>query len=251
MAWSFAAAEAVMSRCQGAAILAFARWLATSTVPGPAESTFFLTSEFCHFEGALAVTRRLPRLIIIGPNVRTSAITLMSEGPVIAWPEGFGASGTDEAWFRSQFDPWVKQVRARPHVFLGYCSSARSTASELTLFIEHQLGLRVMNYAMDFSPGPTIYEQIEAAARVCACGIFLFTKDDPLQGKKGAAPRDNVVFEAGFFFRANGPDRVAIIREDGAKMPADLGGNVYIPLRDRNDITTIHSELRRFLDSAV
>jgi hypothetical protein len=70
--------------------------------------------------------------------------------------------------------------------------------------MEHELGLRVQNYAMDFSAGPTIYEQIEAVARICACGVFLFTKDDPLEGRGGAAPRDNVVFEAGFFFRANG-----------------------------------------------
>jgi predicted nucleotide-binding protein len=117
--------------------------------------------------------------------------------------------------------------------------------------MEHELGLRVQNYAMDFSAGPTIYEQIEAAARVCTCGIFLFTKDDPLEGKDGAAPRDNVVFEAGFFFRANGRDRVAVIREDGAKMPADLGGNVYIDLKDRGDIEPIHSQLRRFLQSAL
>jgi hypothetical protein len=250
MPWSFSSAEAVMSRCQGAAILAFARWSATSTVAGSGRSTF-LPSEYNHLEGALAFARRLPRLIITDANVREAGITLLSEGPVIFWPEGFGASGTGEAWFRRQFDPWAKQVRTRPHVFLGYCSSARSTASELTLFIERGLGLRVENYAMDFSPGPTIYEQIEAAARVCGCGIFLFTKDDPLEGKEGAAPRDNVVFEAGFFFRAKGRDRIAVIREEGAKMPADLGGNVYIPLKDRNDITPIHSELQRFLESAV
>lgn len=48
MPWSFAAAEAIMSRCQGAAILAFARWLATSTVATPAES-IFLPSEYNHF----------------------------------------------------------------------------------------------------------------------------------------------------------------------------------------------------------
>jgi hypothetical protein len=110
------------------------------------------------------------------------------------------------------------------------------------MFMEHELGLRVQNYAMDFLAGPTIYEQIEVAARVCACGMFLFTNDDPLEGRAGAAPRDNVVFEAGFFLRANGRGQVAVIREEGAKMPADLGGNVYISLKDRSDITPIHSQ---------
>lgn len=91
----------------------------------------------------------------------------------------------------------------------------------------------------------------KAAARSCACGIFLFTKDDPLEGIDGAAPRDNVIFEAGFFLRANGRDRVAVIREEGAKMPADLGGNVYISLKDRGDIAPIHSQIRRFLENAL
>jgi predicted nucleotide-binding protein len=104
---------------------------------------------------------------------------------------------------------------------------------------------------MDFLAGPTIYEQIEAAARVCACGLFLFTKDDPLEGKAGAAPRDNVVFEAGFFFRAYGRERVAVICEEGAKMPADLGGNVYIDLKDRANIASIHWQLQRFLQNAL
>jgi len=265
MAWSFEKAELVMSRCHGIAILAFVRWLAyerkslspwrTELAPLANEeamaSSFCLPSEYNHFEGALAFTRRIPRLVITDDRVRTAGITLLSEGPVIFWPEGPGAAGTNEPWFRDQFDSWATDVRSRPHVFLGYCSGARSTASELTIFMEHELGLRVKNYAIDFSAGPTIYEQIEEAARVCSCGVFLFTKDDPLEGKEGAAPRDNVVFETGFFLGANGRDRVAVIREEGSKMPADLGGNVYISLKDRSDITPIHSQLRRFLDGAL
>ena len=253
MAWSFDRAEQVMSRCQGAAILAFARWLAfPAKEEPPSEGSYLpLPSEYNHFEGALAFTRRLPRLVITDEQVRTAGITLLSQGPVIFWLEGFGAAGTDQAWFRDHFGLWVDQVRSRPHVFLGYCSGARSTATELTMYIERDLGLRVQNYEMDFLAGRSIYDQIETAARACACGVFLFTKDDPLEGIDGAAPRDNVIFEAGFFLRANGPDRVAVIREEGAKMPADLGGNVYISLKDRGDITPIHSQIQRFLGSAL
>lgn len=251
MAWSFEGAEMVMSRCQGVVILAFARWVVAPAKEEEASQRTYLPSEYNQFEGALAFTRRLPRLVITDQRVRTAGITLLSEGPVVFWPEGSGAAQTSETWFRDQFESWAEQVRARPHVFLGYCSEARSTASELTLFMERELGLRVQNYAMDFSAGPTIYDQIEKAARVCACGIFLFTKDDPLEGKEGAAPRDNVVFEAGFFLRGNGRERVAVIREDGAKMPADLGGSVYIDLKDRSDIAPIHWQLQRFLQRAL
>jgi predicted nucleotide-binding protein len=52
--------------------------------------------------------------------------------------------------------------------------------------------------------------------------------------KKGgtfqAAPRDNVVLEAGYFIRAKGKDRVLIVREAGAKLPADIGGTIYASL---------------------
>jgi hypothetical protein len=251
MGWSFENAEKVISRCQGVAILAFARWLAVPTTEEGMPESIYLPSEYVHFEGALAFARRLPRLVITDKRVRTSGITSLPEGPVIFWPEGSGAEGVGEAWFRDQFDPWAEQIRTRPRIFLGYCSGARPTATELTLFMERELGLKVENYAMDFSAGRTIYEQIETAARVCSCGVFLFTRDDPLVGKEGAAPRDNVVFEAGYFFRANGRDRVAVIREEGAKMPADLGGNVYIDLKDRSDITPIHWQLQRFLENAL
>ncbi len=250
MPWSFEGAEQVMSRCQGAAVLAFARWLAESA-KGPAGDYSYLPSEYNHFEGALAFTRRLPRLVVTDKGVRTSGITLLAEGPVIFWPEGYGAEGIEQEWFRRHFDPWAAKVRSRPHVFLGYCSSARSTATELIMFMERDLGLQVVDYAMDFMAGPAIYEQIDDAARLCRSGIFLFTKDDPLEGVDGAAPRDNVVLETGVFLHANGRERVAIIREEGAKMPADLGGNVYILLKNRNDITSIHSQIRRFLNNAL
>jgi predicted nucleotide-binding protein len=63
-----------------------------------------------------------------------------------------------------------------------------------------------------------------------------------------AAPRDNVVFEAGYFAAAKGRDRVLIIREYGAKMPADLGGNIYLSLPDRNDTRLIESSIRDFVN---
>ena len=39
-----------------------------------------------------------------------------------------------------------------------------------------------------------------------------------------AVPRDNVIFEAGYFIGLKGKRNVLIIRESGSKMPVDLGG---------------------------
>ncbi len=40
-----------------------------------------------------------------------------------------------------------------------------------------------------------------------------------------------------------------IIREAGAKMPADLGGDIYATLADRARLAPITQTLRRFIDA--
>jgi len=109
--------------------------------------------------------------------------------------------------------------------------------------------LSVLDWACDFDPATTILRQIEEASRRCGAGIFLFTNDDALSGKGGrgrAVPRDNVVFEAGFFSALKGKSRVLIVLEKGAKMPADLGGDIYASLDDKNNIQPIGAILQKF-----
>jgi predicted nucleotide-binding protein len=84
-----------------------------------------------------------------------------------------------------------------------------------------------------------ILDQIEQAAARSVGGIFLFTNDDDLADpgpEPKAVPRDNVVFEAGYFIGLKGKRNVLIVREHGSKMPADLGGDIYAPLSNRADI---------------
>ncbi len=85
-----------------------------------------------------------------------------------------------------------------------------------------------------------------------ALGIFLFTKDDDLDlpdvsAADRSAPRDNVVFEAGYFSGLKGKRNVLIVREVGSKMPADLGGDIYASLADKNDISAIERTIESFL----
>jgi predicted nucleotide-binding protein len=56
-----------------------------------------------------------------------------------------------------------------------------------------------------------------------------------------------VLFEAGFFSSAKGKGRTLIIREEGTKFPADLGGDVYLALKDRKDISPVLTRLRKKL----
>ena len=249
LSWNFEQANWLMSRCQGAVVLALAKGKYIQQ-----EETHLMTSNFCHLEGALATAYKVPTWILAEKGIHNSGILYYGGGiPInkIDVEQGENCLTTNQ--IKVQFQDWSDKVKSRLTVFLGYCSQAKSTADALHLFIEHTLGVKVRNYAMDFNAGSSILEEIERAAQDCACGIFLFTKDDPLAGldNNQAAPRDNVVFEAGYFAHAKGKERTLIVREDGAKMPADLGGVIYLPLKDRKDISTIHFPLSNFLTKSV
>lgn len=105
-----------------------------------------------------------------------------------------------------------------------------------------------------------IVEKIEGLGYVAE--IFLSPKGKPslVAGKAWsallnppssdkAAPRDNVVFEAGYFINAKDKARVLIVRETGAKMPADLGGDIYASLDDKSKIKPIEETVRAFISA--
>jgi predicted nucleotide-binding protein len=101
---------------------------------------------------------------------------------------------------------------------------------------------------MDFRLGESILHEIRAHCAKSSSGIFLFSEDDPLEGEPSAvAPRDNVVFEAGYFMNAKGPGKCLIIRRGKAKMPADVGGAIYLPLAKNASVLSIEGQLKDFL----
>jgi predicted nucleotide-binding protein len=80
----------------------------------------------------------------------------------------------------------------------------------------------------------------------------VFSEDDPLEGPAGeAAPRDNVVFEAGVFIGTKGATNCLIVRVGNAKMPADLGGTIYVSLAAGADVSTIDESIRQFVDASI
>jgi predicted nucleotide-binding protein len=158
---------------------------------------------------------------------------------------------TDKLLREPPFEKWVERVKARYDVFFGYCSKADELAQNIKRFLADESGLRVLDWATDFRPGRTIMEEIARATATCRCGLFLFTADDPLEGSptKTAIPRDNVLLEAGYFMSAHTARRMVVVREKGTKMPADLGGMIYLTIESRADwrqtATEVLDALRR------
>src|SRR5262249_30638682 len=80
MVWSFDAANEVLSNCQGALILALTRFrVQTDSFVGPIPAP----SEYNHIEGALAISRGLPTLVIAEQGMQGRGIIGMDKDRLI------------------------------------------------------------------------------------------------------------------------------------------------------------------------
>jgi Predicted nucleotide-binding protein containing TIR-like domain len=242
--WTFDNVEKVMRQCIGAIIICFPRWTIHSN-----GNAINLVGEYQHYEGAVAVTLGLPMMIIAEDGVENRGIAWQGGRGAITHLPGVAVSDwVDSSEFTRKFAAWRKALTARRDVFLGYCRESIGIAAQIQVrLVRH--GATVCNWEMDFRSGASILDELDAARRDCSCGIFLFSEDDPLEGRDGgAAPRDNVVFEAGHFISSKGPTRCLIIRQGDAKIPADLGGAIYVTLDKTGSVEAIDGRLAQFLE---
>jgi hypothetical protein len=245
MAWSAANADFISRRCVGAVLIGLPRWRFQT-----AQGAINLATEFSHFEGALAWQLKLPLLVLVQHDVlRRVVFDNGFHGRIGEFAPDSGVEWLATRDFTTPFTVWQRELADRRDVFLGYCGASTATARAIKRYLTEQ-GASVLDWQTDFPPGQNILQQIGRAAERCSAGIFLFTRDDELAvagSGQDAVPRDNVVFEAGYFIHSKGKDRVLVVREEGAKMPADLGGDIYAALPDRNHIGPILDSLRRFV----
>ena len=240
--WHPRDADEIARRCVAAVIVGMARWQFQDKDTGlPVR----LPTEFNHYEGALARTLRLPTLVLVQQDVMRRVVFDMNFAGYI----GEFAPDADTRWlhtdaFRVPFQYWKGMLDERRDVFLGYSSRSEEPAAAIKRYLL-SIGTQVLDWQTDFIPGSSILDQIDQAAARSIGGIFLFGRDDVYDDN--ALPRDNVVFEAGYFIGQKGKRNVLIVRESGSKMPADLGGDIYASLPDRTDITPIEKSLSAFM----
>jgi hypothetical protein len=235
-AWSMSRAIEVMRQCDGALIIALARRLRSAKLFTPWRR-LPEPSEYSHLEGALALSRGLPTLVIAELGMEPRGILHQYDGNFIVYVP----MSEHRSWVRDRTllkipatQEWAKAIHSRRDVFLGYCSKKSQLASIVKENLQAKQ-LTAMDWAFDFRPGRSIFDEIQRAAATCRCGLFLFTADDPIEGSDFAMPRDNVILEAGYFLSFAGPNRTLIAGEKGAKIPADLGGLIYATIEGKED----------------
>ncbi|MGQ0649337.1 MAG: TIR domain-containing protein [Gemmatimonadaceae bacterium] len=157
---------------------------------------------------------------------------------------------SDEVWHADLLDAAFRFGGLdQPRVFLGSSGKARETALKLKECIE-SLGFNVLYWETGFESGRVILDQIQAASFSCKYAVLLLTPDEQIAGETSRwLPRDNVLFELGYFISALGADCVRAIVQEGTTVLADYGGHIYISLKREAAVSSIENDLRRFLSA--
>lgn len=240
MVWSLDAADEVMSNCQGALILALARFR-TSTPMGPV--TF--ATEFNHFEGGLAISRRLPIFVMVEEGILQRGILYPSSSQyIVTIPPT-----ADEPWLNSDsfavpFEYWCNSVKACDQVFLCYSQALQRAGYAIRQYL-NSLGVSVFEPGVGTRVSGSMRDEVERALVLSTTCIFLFGPDDSL------TERGNLIFELGYFARAKGLERTLIICEPFTTLPSDLAAVPIIRLKDRFEIAAVKAHLRAFVQTRL
>jgi Predicted nucleotide-binding protein containing TIR-like domain len=229
--------------CRGVIIPAFSQWEG-HRLNRNRTRTWTLPSEFVHIVAAMAVAARRPLLVLLEKGVDERGV--LKRGllhPIIDMPSSLDPDWFETSEFTQVFEKWSVPVRRFKDIFLGYSTQADEIGERIGRYLKG-LGLQVYDWH-DFPASQTIWDSIQEAVHLTRCGVFLFMADDKLKSPISQyAPRDNVVYEAGYFAGARGRERTLVIREGGAKVPTDLGGVKYIVLDCRDTVVSIETPLR-------
>ena len=227
--WSFDHSIELKRICDGALIIALGRLTDAGGRPMP--------SEFSHFEGALALFRNLPTLVVREFDMQARGILSRVGRNIIASVP----VSNYEAWISNHellkhpaFVKWSAEILNRRDVFFGYSSAASKLAQNIKRYLE-STGLKILDWSDDFRKSHTILEEVQNAARDCRCGLFLLTADHRLAWSRTYIPNDNVLLETGFFLNSAGRTRTTIVKEPHAKIPSDLDGIIYQTISSRTN----------------
>jgi hypothetical protein len=205
---------------------------------------WMMPSEFAHIEATMAVAAVRPLLLLVEKGLGPRGVLKRGLIPgVIDMPSDLDPAWLNDEDFSQEFEKWARQATQYKDIFLGYSTQASAVGERLSKFLRG-LNLAVYDWH-DFHLSTTIWDSIHDAVQYTRCGLFLFMADDRLDSPHDVfAPRDNVVYEAGYFAGAQTRERTLIVREVGAKVPTDLGGVKYLLLDGRTSIGSIETVLR-------
>jgi hypothetical protein len=143
----------------------------------------------------------------------------------------------------------------KPRIFLGSSGKQAKLVQALTRGLAEVA--EVEPWTTVFNPGVSTLDRLVELTREVDFAAFVFAQDDwtsnaPDAADQGqAAPRDNVVFEAGLFGGALGMRRTFILHARGAKLPTDLLGMTAVRYPEGltpADMREVNQKLRKAIE---
>jgi len=148
----------------------------------------------------------------------------------------------------------------KPRIFLGSSATQTKLLQSLTRGLEDIA--HVEPWTASFNPGTSTLERLLELTRQVDFAAFVFARDDwtiksaaaadQATAAGQAAPRDNVVFEAGLFGGVLGMRRTFILHANGAKLPTDLLGLTCIRYGEElsaAEMRSINQKLRKAIET--
>jgi hypothetical protein len=143
----------------------------------------------------------------------------------------------------------------KPRIFLGSSGKQAKLLQALTRGLADIA--EVEPWTSVFNPGVSTLDRLVELTHDVDFAAFVFAQDDwtsnspDAAGQGQAAPRDNVVFEAGLFGGALGLRRTFILHAKGAKLPTDLLGMTavrYPEALTSADMREVNGKLRKAIE---
>src|SRR3954453_3230812 len=147
----------------------------------------------------------------------------------------------------------------KPRIFLGSSGKQEKLLQALTRGLQDIA--HVEPWTTSFNPGTTTLERLLELAHEGDFAAFVFGRDDwpastPPAAEPAAsgqaAPRDNVVFEAGLFGGTLGMRRTFILHASGAKLPSDLLGLTCVRYEEAttaSEVKVVIQKLRKAIEN--
>jgi predicted nucleotide-binding protein len=147
-----------------------------------------------------------------------------------------------------------RKERTKPLVFISSSAEGLPIAKELQKALETELHAAVWSDQGIFTPGRSILESLQDAARSCDFAVFVLSAGDKGRlGKSVHRVRDNVIFELGMFLGSLSSKRVFVVSDSRIVLPSDLAGIVFFQYdrKNRKSVDVIAARIKEALRNGV
>lgn len=139
------------------------------------------------------------------------------------------ASVIDSRWLPQVQEVLGHRPPKKPRIFIGSSTESLRVARQLKSHLKGRVRVTLWNDRGVFTAGKTLLARLIELRDQFHFAVFICAADDMaiIRETKIPIPRDNVVLELGMFLGCLPPNRVFIVREDGVRVPPDLGGLIH------------------------